>query len=201
MPEFIADAQRRSNNQLGNNQQIGRFNLVHGDLLSQHDVDAIVAAVPHTLDMGGSLNRAILAAAGTQIDDFIVEHIFKPRPGDVFAVPPFNLPVGHILYAVTPVWEDAIAREDRDLIRCYRGAMQLSAQMGLKRVAFSALGSGVKKFPVKRAARLGLSAMLDRMDPSITEIRIVVNRDDVFAAWDERLRETGWRGFAGVIPR
>lgn len=190
MSEVIAEGQSPSNHHL-----INRIDLIHGDLVAQDDVDAIVAAIPHNLDMSGSLNRAILGAAGEQIDNFILEHIYKPRPGDVFAVPPFGLPVSHILFAVTPDWNDAIAREDRDLTRCFRGAMQVAAQMGLRRVAFAALGTGKHKFPVMRAARLGLNAILDRLDDRFVEVRIVANRDDVFAAWNERLHHHGWTGY------
>ena len=190
MSELIAEPRDGSNHQL-----ISRIDLIHGDLVEQDDVDAIVAGIPVNLDMGGGLNQSILAAAGAQIDDFILEHIYKPRPGDVFAVPPFNLPIQHILYAVTPLWKDSIGPEDRDLIRCYRAAMQMARQMELRRVAFAGLGAGVREFPIKRAARLGLNAILDRLDESFAEIRIVAYRDDVYTAWDGILRYNGWTGY------
>src|SRR5688500_13655608 len=116
MIDVIAEPPSRSNRHL-----INRIRLIEGDLTQQNDVQAIVASIPATLDASGSLTQAIMKAAGSQIDDFIVENIYKPRPGDVFPVPPFGLKVQHIIYALTPVWHDGFDGEDRDLVRCYRG--------------------------------------------------------------------------------
>lgn len=180
MKEFIAEPHPRANRHL-----IGRIKPVQGDLTRQVDVDAIVAAIPVNLDVSGSLNTALIAAAGQRMDDFMLEHVFKPRPGDIVAVPAFNLPVRHILYAVTPDWRDGFNREDRDLIRCYRGAMETAKQMGLARIAFAALGTGSRKFPVRRAARLGLIGILDRLDESFEEVRIVCNKPETLKAFRE----------------
>lgn len=187
MSDVIAEPFPRSNRHL-----INRIRLIEGDLLAQHDVDAIVGSVPSTLDVSGSLNQAIIKAAGQQIDDFIVEHIFRPRPGDVFAVPPFGLRVKHILFVVTPTWHDGIDREDRDLVRCYRGAMQLAHRMNLKKIAFPALGTGTRKYPIKRATRLGIQGIMDRLDENFKEVRLVCNRREQYDAFYEWLVHYGW---------
>lgn len=166
-------------------------------MLDQKGIDAIIGAIPPSLKSDGHLNQAIIAAAGQQMDQFIVENIFRPRSGDVFAVPPFNIPVRHILYAVLPVWKDGIGTEDRDLTRCYRGVIELSIKMGLKRIALPALGTGVGKFPVKRAARLGVQGIIDQMSNQIEEIRIVCNNRENFDAFEEWLVHYGWTGVGG----
>lgn len=170
-----------------NTDLIGKIRLVEGDLTEQRDVDAIVGLIPASLDVGGSLNQALIRAAGERLDDFILDNIYKPRPGDVFAVPPFALPVRHILFAVTPEWKDGIDREDRDLVRCYRGIMQLATNMKLHRLAFPALGTGKRKYPIRRAARLGVQGIMDRMSPAFGEIRIVCNRRETYDAFQEAI--------------
>ncbi|MBI2233635.1 MAG: macro domain-containing protein [Micavibrio aeruginosavorus] len=191
MSDVIADPYPRSNRHL-----ISRIRLIEGDLTAQRDVDAIVASVPVTLDMGRSLNQAIIKAAGPELDEFLLEHLFKPRAGDVLPVPSFGLGVQHLLYVVTPEWRAGIEHEDRDLVRCYRGAMQMARHMGLKRIAFPALGTGAHKYPVKRAARLGLQGIMDRLDAGFHEVRIVCNRAETYDAFHEWLVHYGWEGNA-----
>jgi O-acetyl-ADP-ribose deacetylase (regulator of RNase III) len=189
MSDVIAEPWHRSNRHL-----INRITLIQGDLLAQNDVDVIVGSIPPSLKAGGSLNQAIIAAAGEKIDEFIVENIFRPRSGDVFPVPPFNLSVKHIFYAVLPVWKDGIGTEDRDMIRCYRGVLELAHRMRLKRIAVPAIGTGGGKYPIKRATRYGVQGILDRMTTEIEEVRIVCNRAETYNAFREWLVFYGWTG-------
>lgn len=190
MSDVIAEPFPRSNRDL-----ISRIRLIEGDLTKQHDVDVLVGSISTALKVNGTLNKSLIAAAGTQIDDFILEHIYKPRAGDVFAVPPFNIPVKHIFFAVTPDWKDGLAQEDRDLIRCYRGAIHLATEMGMRKMAFPALGTGKKRYPVRRAARLAIQGIMDRMNEQIEEVRIVCNRReqyDSFAGWLTHYGHPDW---------
>ena len=90
------------------------------------DVNAILTFLPDTLEYRGALNLAIHAAAGQAMDDFLLENIYKPRRGDVYAVPGFNLPADHILFGITPDWRTDFERDDRDLLNCVRAAMMPS---------------------------------------------------------------------------
>ena len=189
MSDVIAEPTPRSNRDL-----INKIRLIEGDLTQQGDVDAIVASMSTGLKIDGSLNQALIRAAGQQFDDFIVENIYKPRPGDVVEVPSFNLPAPRVFFAITPEWRDSLDFEDRDLIRCYRWAMQLAERMKLKRLAFPALGTGHKKYPLRRAARLGVQGIMDRMSPGFEEIRIVCNRREQYDAFTEWLRYYGHHG-------
>lgn len=166
---------------------IRRIKLIKGDITLQDDVDAIVSTIGTDIDVGGSLNRAVIAAAGEKLDDFILEHVYKPRTGDVFAVPGFNLPVKNVIFVVTPPWRSGFEREDRDLLRCYRHAMQLAERMDLRRIAFPLLGTGKDKFPLQRAARLAVQGIKERLNKHFDEIRIVCNRDETFDAVSDSL--------------
>jgi len=191
MSDVIAEPFPRSNRDL-----ISRIRLIEGDLTKQHDMDVLVGSISTALKVNGTLNQSLIAAAGTQIDDFILEHIYKPRAGDVFAVPPFNIPVKHIFFAVTPDWKDGLAQEDRDLIRCYRGAIQLATEMGMRKIAFPALGTGKKRYPVRRAARLGIQGIMDRMTDQLDEVRIVCNRREQYEAFAQWLDHYGNDSFS-----
>jgi O-acetyl-ADP-ribose deacetylase (regulator of RNase III) len=168
---------------------ISRIKIVKGDLTAQTGVDAIVSSIYPDMTLGGSLNRAVMAAAGADLDNFILENIFKPRTGDAFAVPGFNLPVPHILFMVKPRWRDGFFEEDKLLQRGYRRVVELAHTMGLRAIAIPALGSGVKQFPAARVARLALQGIADRQLNDLEEIRIVCNRDETFESFQDQLRK------------
>ena len=183
---------------------INRIRLIEGDLTVQEDVDAIVTTIPVTLGAEGSLNRAIFGAAGAEMDAFLLEHVFHPHPGQVFAVPSFGLAAPYILFAIMPEWRPGNDLEDRDLLRCYRGAIQAAREMGLKKIAFSALGTGARHYPVKRATRLGIQGIMDRMVESIEEVRLVCNHAETREAFHGWMLHYGWTGFtppSSQIPR
>ena len=73
-----------------------------GDITRQEGLDAIVSTITPDFDMGRSLNTMLLTVAGEDLDEFILENIYKPRPGDCFAVPGFSLPVKHVIFVVMP---------------------------------------------------------------------------------------------------
>jgi len=163
-----------------------RVKVIRGEITDQ-DVDAIVSLLPANLEYRGALNKAILAAAGAQLDEFVLEHIYKPRPGDVYAVPGFDLPARHILFAVRPLWRNEFERHDRDLVNCVRKVMGLAQGMLLRRVAFPLLGSGRSGFPKPRAARLMLQTIEERCTHHFEEILLVAQDERDEQVFRERL--------------
>ncbi len=187
MDIVISEPGRRSNPLLK------RVTLVQGDI-TQQKVDAIVALVPQSLEYRGEINKAILAAAGEKLDEFVLEHIYKPRPGDVYAVPGFNMPCEHILYSITPNWRADFEREDRHLLTCCRKALVMARSMSLSSVAIPPLASGRHGFPNARAARLIVQAIEDRLDENFEEIRIVCPDAESVETFRQRLQSVGWEG-------
>lgn len=186
MSGFIADHRKRSNAKLKS-----RIVIVRGDITQQSDVDAIVSTIMTDMDADGSLNQSLIAAAGHAFDEFILDNIYKPRPGDTFVVPGFALPVKNVIFVVTPVWRDDFDKEDVYLLRCYRHAMEMAQNMGLKKIAFPALGTGRRGYSLDRAVRLALQGIMDRMHEDFAEVRIVCNDDRIFEAFIERLKKYG----------
>ncbi|PJB69070.1 MAG: macro domain-containing protein [Alphaproteobacteria bacterium CG_4_9_14_3_um_filter_47_13] len=184
MNNFVAEPSLRSNDKL-----VNRITVVKGDITKQDDVDAIVSSLTVTMDPGGSLNRSIFKAAGKAFDEFILDNIYKPRPGDCYAVPGFNLSVANVLFVITPDWQDGIDREDVYLLRCYRQALKTAHNMGLRKIAFPALGTGHHGYPVERAARLALRGIRERMSRDLEEVRVVCDGEKVFQAFLGRLKK------------
>ena len=147
---------------------------------------AIAMAVDMTLDTGQGMNAGIIAVAGDALDDAILEHIYRPRAGDVYALPGYGLSVAHVLVAVTPEWRGG-AVEDRDLVRCYRGLMDMVWRMGLESLAISVVGTGKHQFALSRAVRLMLQGVRERMPDNLRELRIVCESRVVYDVVSERL--------------
>jgi O-acetyl-ADP-ribose deacetylase (regulator of RNase III) len=69
--------------------------------------------------------------------------------------------------------------------------------MKLTRIAFPALGTGRKKYPLRRAARLAINGIMDRMTTHFEEVRIVCNRREQYDAFAEWLTHYGHENPAG----
>jgi O-acetyl-ADP-ribose deacetylase len=168
------------------NPYLNRIKLVQGDITAQ-DADAIVTLIPHMLEYKGEINAALLKTAGTELDDFILEHMYQPRIGDVYAVPGFNLPCTHIFFCVVPYWEEDYDRHDKYLVNSCRKAMETAVAMNLKTIAFPPLASGKHGYPKPRAARLITQGIIDRLDHRIEEVRIVCRSKTTLGIFRERL--------------
>ncbi len=178
MEIVITDPKKRSNPWLN------RITVVKGDITHQ-EVDAIVTVLPQTLEYRGAINAAILRGAGEAMDRFVLENIYKPRSGDVYSVPGFNLPCRHIFFCIVPRWRENLDMEDRQLLNACRRAVETAKEMGLMSIAFPPIGSGHRAFSGAKAARLVLQGIEERLDQYLREVRIVCPDDatlDIFRA-------------------
>jgi O-acetyl-ADP-ribose deacetylase (regulator of RNase III) len=105
----------------------------------------------------------------------------------VYVLPGYNLPVAHVMVAVTPEWRGGVV-EDRDLVRCYRGMMDMAWRMDIQRLAVSVAGVGRHQFALPRAARLILQGLRERMPGTLQEVRIVCESAEIYAAFAERIK-------------
>ncbi|GJL85227.1 MAG: hypothetical protein DHS20C02_10020 [Micavibrio sp.] len=186
--DIVITEQNRRSNPLS-----GRIKLVQGNI-AQQDVDAIISLIPQNLEYRGQVNNELLKDAGEQLDEFILENIYKPRVGDVYAVPGFGLPCEHVLFGITPDWRNDFDREDGHLLKVLRKTLELARGMGLTRIALPPLASGKNGFPKQRAARLIVQAIENRLDEDFDEIRIVCVADRTLRVFEERLQAVGWTG-------
>ena len=159
--------------------------MVVGDITAQQ-VDAIAMLVPRTLDFEGDLNHKIAAASGTDLDSFILENIYRPSAGDVFALPGFALPCRHILLGVMPRIKSDFEREDHYLSSACRKIMETARTMLLRRVAFADIGAGFG-YPKGRSARLMFQGITERLDEDFDEVRIVCSNAASQEVFAERL--------------
>jgi O-acetyl-ADP-ribose deacetylase (regulator of RNase III) len=181
MDIVISDRGRRSNPYLN------RITLVEGDITRQK-VDGIITFIPQNLEYRGEINKTILLGAGAKLDEFVLENVFRPKVGDVYAAPGFNLSCQHILFCIVPIRRLDMDRPDKYLVNAVRSAMETALAMGLKTVAFPPVGSGKNGFPKARAARLILQGIGERLNQDMEEVRIVARSEKTLKFFRERLK-------------
>lgn len=135
--------------------------IAEGDI-TKLAVDAIVNAANTSLLGGGGVDGAIHRAAGPEL---VAECRMVGRcpTGEARITKGYNLPAGHVIHTVGPVWNGGGHGEDGLLESCYRNSMRLAREAGAKTVAFPAISTGVYRFPLDRAARIALRTVADEL--------------------------------------
>jgi O-acetyl-ADP-ribose deacetylase len=129
--------------------------LTRGDLTAV-SADAIVNAANDRLWMGGGVAGAIKRRGGSEIETEAVRK-GPVRIGEAVATGAGRLPARHVIHAVT-MGQDLTTHETY-IRAATRSALRLADELGLRSVAFPALGTGVGGFPLERAAE----AMLEEI--------------------------------------
>jgi O-acetyl-ADP-ribose deacetylase (regulator of RNase III) len=137
-----------------------RIEIVQADLTTL-DVDAIVNAANETLLGGSGVDGAIHRAAGPALRA-ACEALPEVRPGvrcptgEARVTPGFLLPARYVIHTVGPVWRDGTRGEERLLASCYRSALRLAQEGGLRSIAFPTISAGAYGFPLGEACTIAV---------------------------------------------
>ncbi|MCI0581810.1 MAG: O-acetyl-ADP-ribose deacetylase [Chloroflexi bacterium] len=150
----------------------GRVEIVQADITTL-DVDAIVNAANTSLLGGGGVDGAIHRAAGPRL---LVEcrSLGGARPGDAKLTSGYDLPAGHVIHAVGPIWHGGGAGEGETLASAYRRSLEVAAGAGLASVAFPSISTGIYGFPKDRAARIAVSTVRDWLEAHELPCRVIL---------------------------
>ncbi|MBU7014307.1 MAG: macro domain-containing protein [Theionarchaea archaeon] len=138
-----------------------RIRLVKGDI-SSIEVDAVVNAANNHLWMGTGVAGALKRRGGQDIEDEAV----RKGPisvGDVVETGAGTLPARYVIHAA--VMGQDLRTNEQVIRKATRNALKLAESLGVKRVAFPALGTGVGGFPLNRCAQVMLEEVLTYPKP------------------------------------
>lgn len=176
-----------------------RITLHQGDLTTDTAAGAIVNAANSTLLGGGGVDGAIHRAAGP---DLLAEcrMLGGCETGDAKITGGYDLPAAHVIHTVGPVWSsggDEAVRETKDaqLASCYRRSLEVARDVGLARIAFPSISTGVYHFPVDRAAAIAIHTLRATADElgGIEEIRFWLFDAATYEAYERALAHEGVR--------
>lgn len=168
-----------------------RMVVVVGDI-TRLAVDAIVNAANRSLLGGGGVDGAIHAAAGPGL---LAEcrSLNGCDTGDAKITRGYRLPAAHVIHTVGPVWSGGDSDEDRLLASCYRRALEVAIEHGLRTIAFPAISTGVYGFPVERAAQIAVGTVVSflRDSPGIAEVTFCCFSEEAAEAHRQALSRNG----------
>jgi O-acetyl-ADP-ribose deacetylase (regulator of RNase III) len=154
-----------------------RVSVVTGDITAL-DVDAIVNAANSSLLGGGGVDGAIHRAAGPELLEECRGLNGCPT-GEARLTAGHRLKAKHIIHTVGPVWRGDPSRpigenpEDDLLARSYTNSLVIATGVGIQRLAFPAISTGVYAFPKERAAEIAVASVAGFLSASSTPDHVV----------------------------
>ncbi len=147
-----------------------RIAVVEGDIAAL-DIDAIVNAANEHLAPGAGVCGAIHRGAGPELAKACARIGHCPT-GQARLTPGFRLKARHVIHAVGPVWQGGNRGEEALLAGCYRDALRLAAESGIRRIAFPAISTGVYGYPMEAATRVAIKTLREELarHPGIEQV-------------------------------
>ena len=147
-----------------------RIAIVEGDIAAL-DIDAIVNAANEHLAPGAGVCGAIHRGAGPELAKACARIGHCPT-GQARLTPGFRLKARHVIHAVGPVWQGGNRGEEALLAGCYRDALRLAAESGIRRIAFPAISTGVYGYPMEAATRVAIKTLREELarHPNIEQV-------------------------------
>ena len=164
-----------------------KIEIIQGDI-TKLDVDAIVNAANTTLLGGGGVDGAIHRAAGTEL---LAEcgTLGGCRPGEAKITRGYRLPARFVIHTVGPVWRGGERNEPEILANCYRSALQLVLENGIKTIAFPAISCGAYGYPIPEAAQIAVKTTRNFLatGDKIDKVIFVLSGQGIYDAYRQLL--------------
>ncbi|MEX1179147.1 MAG: macro domain-containing protein [Nitriliruptor sp.] len=147
-----------------------RVELVRGDIAAQPDVEVVVNAANAQLEIGGGVAGALHRAAGPGLADEC-RPMAPIAPGECVISGAHDLPNRSVIHCLGPVYGLDEPAEQL-LADCYRRALYLADEQGLRSIAFPAISTGAFAYPLREAAEIALTT-ITQVAPELRTVELV----------------------------
>lgn len=160
-----------------------RLEILQADITTLA-VDAIVNAANESLLGGGGVDGAIHEAAGPALlTECKALPQVKPNvrcpTGEARITPGFALPARYVIHTVGPVYRGGKSGEEALLASCYRSALRLAQERGLRSIAFPAISTGAFGYPLADACAVAVREVRRHQSVHAQPERVI------FCAWSD----------------
>jgi O-acetyl-ADP-ribose deacetylase (regulator of RNase III) len=153
-----------------------KLRIVQGDITKQ-DTDAIVNAANSSLMGGGGVDGAIHRAGGPAILEECKQIVARQGhlpTGKAVMTTGGNLKARHVIHTVGPIWYGGVKGEPELLASAYQESLKLAMGNQLSSISFPSISTGAYGYPVAKASRLAIGAVIASLRQSVTSVREVV---------------------------
>jgi O-acetyl-ADP-ribose deacetylase (regulator of RNase III) len=149
----------------------GRIFAEQGDI-TRAAVDVIVNAANSSLLGGGGVDGAIHRAAGPGL---LAEcrGLGGCPTGEARITGAHDLPHRHVIHTVGPIWYGGSVNEAVLLASCYRNALKLAVEAGVRSVAFPGISTGAYGYPIPAATDIAVRTVRNFLRESGAEIDVM----------------------------
>jgi len=169
---------------------MAEITLYKGDI-TKLDTDAIVNAANNRLWMGGGVAGAIKRAGGEEIER---EAVSKGpiQVGEAVATGAGRLKARYVIHAAAMGYDERgrmIPPTEETIRQATRNSLLRAEELGLKSIAFPALGTGVGGFPLKEAARIMIQTVKEHLAEGscLEKVVFALYSDAAYEAFKEEL--------------
>jgi len=149
-----------------------KIQILQGDLVAQ-DADAIVNAANNDLQLGGGVAGAIRRKGGPAIQEEC-DRIGPIPLGEAAVTGGGNLKARYVIHAASMRLGEPTGEEN--LRASTRNSLLRAKELGIRSIAFPAVGTGIAGFPMRRCAEVMLEETAAHLagETTLEEVRFVL---------------------------
>ncbi|TCP70646.1 O-acetyl-ADP-ribose deacetylase [Baia soyae] len=166
--------------------------IVKGDIIEER-VDVIVNAANTSLLGGSGVDGVIHRIGGSELKEDCQKIRARQggcKVGEAVITRAGNLPANYVIHAVGPVWNGGQKKEEELLSHTYRNSLLLATEHQAKTISFTAISTGIYRFPKNLASEIALTTTLDFIrehEGALEEVRFILFDDESYQIYHQNI--------------